>query len=140
MHFLGAIGLATSVIGCGRTTADNNPPEDANTGGASGAATTSAGGSSGGNLYVHDCQGVYSDTNPPPREICFFCDPLPAGSTGGCGVPTDCYTTDPTSPIRYPVGCEVVFPWQAMFSYETGWLQVAFCVDDASQAHWNCAW
>jgi hypothetical protein len=105
---------------------------------ATGGGTTGAGGS-GGNLAIHECQ-ILEDAGPPPRDICFFCDPLPAGSTGGCGVPIDCNTTDLTSPLRYPVGCQIVFPWHAMFSYEVG-RQTASCWESSPGImRWQCAW
>jgi hypothetical protein len=96
-------------------------------------------GGSGINLAAHECE-VLEDAGPPPQDICLFCDPLPAGSSGGCGVPIDCNNTDLTSPRRYPVGCQVVFPWHAMFSYEVG-RQVASCYESpAGITQWQCFW
>ena len=149
MLFLSTIGIATGEVACGRTGPGDSPHADASGGGTSGAAAvggvaataggTSGAGGSGANLAVHECQ-VLEDAGPPPQDICFFCDPLPVGSPGGCGVPIDCNTTDLTSPLRYPVGCSIVFPWHAMYSYEVG-RQTADCWESSPGIpQWQCAW
>jgi hypothetical protein len=68
-----------------------------------------------------------------------MCDPLPAGSSEGCGVPTRCGDSDTSSPVRYPVGCDIIFPWQADPTYWPDELQQAYCyVGTDGIPRWQC--
>jgi hypothetical protein len=72
-----------------------------------------AGGTSGGSGTQQCFYGL-----PLPEEPCFTCEPLPAGSTDGCGPPPamwgwDGSVADPT--LMYPVGCTVYLPVENPF-------------------------
>jgi hypothetical protein len=162
-----AIGLAVGHFGCGghglRNGVDGGGAEAAATGGApSTGGTLAAGGSgmggsagmggtsttapvstggsagaggSGGSVNVHECPMAYPSGLV---KVCFMCDPLPAGSTEGCGLPTRCGDKDTSSPTRYPVGCEIVFPWQNT-TYYPDELEAAVCYVGADGIpYWAC--
>jgi hypothetical protein len=146
--WLAAMGLATGQLGCD---APEREPTNAATGGlisAGGMASTtiaapdptgdSAGGGHEKNVNVHDCSIDYPSAPPYPTTICFRCDPLPAGSTRGCGVPTRCGDTDTSSPTHYPIGCNIVFPWQNTTYYPEE-LEAAVCGLGADGLpYWQC--
>jgi hypothetical protein len=94
--------------------------------------TTGIGGSSA-NVNIHECQVLY--TVPAPKDVCFFCDPLPPGSSEGCGVPVSCTDTDTESAVRYPVGCRVIFPRRNEFYPDV--FQEADCYS-AWAPNWSC--
>jgi hypothetical protein len=75
---------------------------------------------------------------PLPCAPCIACDPLPSGSSGGCGAPGisihNWHGGGVDLSLRYPVGCIVTLPTESSFG--PGGPQPCQC--EADTLSWNC--